>query len=68
MNSGIVRIQAKYEVLCEKKYPVHLYSPRENFDGEIFVCSHAGEILKFKEEEKQLETATISMGQPNSKT
>ena len=60
-------MQAKYEVLGDMKMSVNLYSPRENNDGDIFVASHAGELLRYKEDEKKFETAEIFMGQLNSK-
>ena len=68
MNGGIVRMQAKYEVLGDMKQNVNLYSPRENWDGDIYVASHAGELLRFKEDQKVFETAEIFMGQLNSIT
>lgn len=66
MNGGIVRMQAKYDVICEMNYSVNLYSPREDNNGDMFVASHAGELLNFTEDGK-FQTAEIFMGQLNSK-
>lgn len=66
MNANIVRQKASIEKVCEIRTPVSLYSPREDSQGNMYVCSHAGEILKFSDNGDIQVFLTIG-GQPNCK-
>jgi hypothetical protein len=47
-NGSLVRQKAVVEEVCKMENPVSLYNPRE-YNGSMYVCSHAGEILKFSD-------------------
>jgi hypothetical protein len=68
MNSiaNPIRQKANYEKICEIKSQVNLYSPKEDMNGNMFVASHAGEILSFNEG-GVIEPYLPIPGQPNSK-
>ena len=67
MNSiaNPIRQKANYEKICEIKSQVNLFSPREDNNGNMFVASHAGEILSFNEG-GVIEPFIPINGQPNS--
>jgi hypothetical protein len=64
-NGTIIRQKAVVEKVCEMEAPVRLFSPRE-YNGSIYVCSHAGEILKVNDNGEYQSCLTIG-GQPNCK-
>jgi len=63
-NGGIFRKKVAIEKVCELNIPISLHSPREDNNGNMFVCSHAGEILRFTDEGDIQVYLTIG-GQPN---
>jgi hypothetical protein len=63
-NGSIIRQKVVLEKVCELNIPISLYSPREDNNGNMFVCSHAGEILRFTDEGDIQVYLTIG-GQPN---
>ena len=65
-NGSIVRQKAVIEKVCEVNVPVSFYGLREDNLGYMYVCSHAGEILRFNEN-WQLEVFLTIGGQPNCK-
>jgi sugar lactone lactonase YvrE len=65
ISSGtIIRQKATAEMFCRLDNPVNLFHPREDYDGNYYVCSHSGEILKFNENGNTELFITMS-GQPN---
>ncbi len=60
-----VRQKAKYEKLIDLKSKICVYCPREDNNGEMYFCSHSGDIYKFKDD-GQFESSIASIGQPNS--
>ena len=66
INSNIIRQKANIETVCELRTTVSLFSPREDSQGNMYVCSHAGEILRFNDNGEVQVFLTIG-GQPNCK-
>jgi hypothetical protein len=64
-NGTIIRQKAYVEKVCELESPVRLSNPRE-FNDNLYVCSHAGEILKVNEN-GDCQSLVIVGGQPNCK-
>lgn len=65
LTSSIIRQKAIIEVVCEEKnVPMSLYGIREDNNGNMYVCSHAGEILRVGEDGTLQVFLTIG-GQPN---
>lgn len=64
MTNNIVRQKAVVDKVCELQTPVSLYGPREDGHGNMYVCSHAGEILRFTDDGDVQVFLTIG-GQPN---
>jgi hypothetical protein len=48
IGGSIVRQKANVEEVFKIDSPVSLYNPRE-YNGSLYVCSQAGEILKFSD-------------------
>lgn len=63
MNS-VVRHKAVIDKTWLIKNPVNLFSPREDNEGQLFVASHTGELLKINEN-GTYESAVTLDGQPN---
>jgi hypothetical protein len=63
-SGNIIRQKVIVEKFCQCSTPISLYSPREDSKGNMYVCSHAGEILKFTDEGDIDVYLTIG-GQPN---
>jgi hypothetical protein len=65
LGGSIVRQKATPEEVVKMENPVSLYHPRE-FNGSMYVCSHAGEILKFSDA-GDYQVYVIWGGQPQCK-
>lgn len=65
LSSGnCIRLKINPELVCRFDNVVSLSHPREDNDGNYYVCSHAGEIIKFNEQGKHEVLLTIG-GQPS---
>ena len=60
-----IRTKPKLEKVFEMETPVVLCNPRGDMDGGMYVCSHAGEILKFTDDGEVSTFMTIG-GMPNN--
>lgn len=63
-NTSLIKIKINPEYVCIFDSTVSLSHPREDNDGNFYVCSHAGEIIKFNEYGNTQILLTIG-GQPN---
>ena len=63
-TATIVKQKAQVEKAFEIDVPVCLYGPREDNNGNMYVCSYAGEILRFEDGGSYQVFLTIG-GQPN---
>lgn len=64
INGNIIRQKAYVETVCEMRSTVSLYAPREDSQGNMYACSHAGEILRFNDNGEFQVFLTIG-GQPS---
>ena len=65
LSSGnLIRHKATVEVMCKLNNPANLFHPREDSEGNFYVSSHSGEILRFNEN-GGIETLITMSGQPN---
>ncbi len=62
-TGSIVKYRATVEQVVKIEGPVSLYNPRE-CNGNLYVCSHAGEIIKFTES-GEYQVYVIWGGQPS---
>lgn len=67
LTNNIVRQKANIEKVCELNAYANLQFPREDNLGNLYVASHAGEILRFNEQGEIQVFLTIG-GQPNCVT
>ena len=59
-----IKTKPKVEIVFEMETPVVLCNPREDNEGNMYVCSHAGEILKFSDDGEVSTFFTLG-GMPN---
>lgn len=64
-NTSIIRQKAVVETVFELKIPASLYGPREDANGNLYICSQVGEIIKFNDKGEYVTLQTLS-GQPTS--
>lgn len=66
-SGNCVRIKINPEVVCKFDNLISLSHPREDNEGNFYVCSQAGEIIKFNEQGKHEILLTVG-GQPSGIT
>ncbi len=70
MNSSsvsVVRFKINPDIICKSDKVLSLTHPREDFDGKLYVCSQAGQILCFNDygnEESSFKVLCTVVGQP----
>ena len=63
-NSSIIKLKINADEICRFDNSVSLSHPREDNEGNYYVCSHAGDIMKFNEYGNSQVLLTIG-GQPH---
>ena len=64
LSQAIVRFKAQVETVFELPMKVSLSGPREDSKSNLYVCSQAGEIIKFNEKGEYSIILSLT-GQPN---
>ena len=64
-NGTVVRQKGEIETVFKTENPVCLFNPRE-YNGSMYVCSYAGEIIKFSDS-GDYQVYVIWGGQPSCK-
>jgi hypothetical protein len=64
--NGVIKHKATPERVCGFDMSIYLCGIKEDNLGNMYVCSHAGEIIQFKDNGESQVSSTIK-GQPNSK-
>jgi len=47
--SQVVRQKAIYEKIIDMKSQINIFSPREDSQGNMYFCSHSGEVYTFSD-------------------
>jgi hypothetical protein len=65
--NGVIKHKAHPERVCGFDVSIYLCGIKEDNLGNMYVCSHAGEIIQFKDNGEYQVSSTIK-GQPNNVT